>query len=149
MTQLSKRLKPHEDDIQEHIEDNPMVFTLNQPTRVTVKTSEGRYFKKPLIGEESFEATSCYVGKKGDLIFVFKPVDDTGETGKDDYSSMEMKVDEAYSKLDDFADYIKTAINKDVVAEQKAAALESRRLKEELELKKREEVYGDTFGNWA
>ena len=144
-------LKKHEEEIQQYIEDNPMVVMINQPSNVTVKTSEGKYLKKPQIGEEHFEVCSCYTGKRGSFIFVFKPVDP--ETGKSitlqaGFSFMEMKTDEAYERLDGFRDYIKTALNRDVEMEHKKKLQIENDEKEEKRFKKSSESYGDNYGSW-
>ncbi|HDR9086307.1 TPA: hypothetical protein QDB10_002198 [Burkholderia vietnamiensis] len=47
-------------------------FKLTQPLTLTIKTRQGQYKKKAFIGDEAFAFQSVYVGKRGDVIAVFK-----------------------------------------------------------------------------
>ncbi|CAG9229168.1 hypothetical protein [Burkholderia vietnamiensis] len=71
-------------------------FKLTQPLTLTIKTRQGQYKKKAFIGEEAFSFQSTYVGKRGDVIAVFKsrvPVE---------WSFMEVPLNEACMCLNGF-----------------------------------------------
>ena len=71
------------------------VYTLLSAELLTTMSSKG-YAKTSHIGGEEFYADSVYLGKKGKLIAVFKPV------GAAAYGTMEMPVDFAIAKLSDY-----------------------------------------------
>lgn len=48
-------------------------FTIGGPCTLTILNRKDQYKKHPFLGGESFRLASVYVGKRGDLIFVFVP----------------------------------------------------------------------------
>lgn len=54
-------------------EQKGVVWTVSAPCTLTVKSrSDGRYKKKPFIGEEELTLIDAYVGKRGTPILVFE-----------------------------------------------------------------------------
>lgn len=73
-------LEPPVESIQEaaakqitrHFLDNPKVFMLLAPSLLTVLKGD-KYSKRSQIGGEEFVPIGCYEGKRGRLIYTFKP----------------------------------------------------------------------------
>lgn len=82
---------------------NHETFMLGEPLQLTVLRRDGRYSKRSHIGGEDFKPIRAYIGKRGKLIYVFRPV------MVSDYEHMEMEDSEACEKLTGFKDYIKHA----------------------------------------
>jgi hypothetical protein len=100
-------------------------FRLFGPASLTIKTRQSQYKKKSFLGDESFNLTSVYVGKK-EMIAVFKSVKPT------EYAYMEMPIDEAPMKLTGFQTFMeKIGADTDgvlsIVANQKGIAAEQER----------------------
>ena len=49
------------------------VFELSLPSKHTVKLRDGSYSVRPFIGGEKFYPLNAYLGKRGDVIWVFSP----------------------------------------------------------------------------
>ena len=117
-------------------------FMLASPESLTVKRPNGTYAKKAHIGSEDFKPISAYIGKRGKLIFVFKPV------MVSDYVEMEADEHQAKEKLMGFKDWCRehiAAVN-DKIAETRAEqAVE----KEKAAMAKKSEDYAHLgFGEW-
>jgi hypothetical protein len=130
-------------EVEAFIRAYPTSFMLAEPATLTVKTKNGNYSKRPHIGGEDFRATGCYLGKRGALIFVFKPI------FVSDYDLMEMSEQDTVKKLAGFQEYIKQACagGYDAVVKEskKAAAVEHER---EKNANKFEEYADLGFGTW-
>lgn len=118
-------------------------FMLSEPLMVTVKTKDGGYSKRPLIGGEEFIAMGCYLGKRGKLIYTFKPVDVSN------YVQMEMEEARAKKALSGFSDFLKSVVNYDLDRLKKAAQDKASIEAEREKLSEREEQYANMgFGSW-
>jgi hypothetical protein len=102
---LGKDAEEHEEDRRARIatdirarlkEITGQTFMLTGPETLTVKIEESGYKKRPHIGGEEFTVEDVYLGKKGDLIFVFEPISPEG------YDVMEMKEADARRSLSGF-----------------------------------------------
>lgn len=118
------------------------VFELNEPLTVTVTKADGTYRKKAMIGGEEFTASSAYLGKKGNIIFVFHP------NGPAEFKTMELSELEARRSLMPFDRYLSTAIE-GPIGEQ----LRELRKQQELDkitqrIQQGTSVYGDGFGDF-
>lgn len=52
---------------------DPFLVGVQSPVTLTTKDRKGDYRKRPFIGGESFSTASCYLGKRGIPILVFRP----------------------------------------------------------------------------
>ena len=69
---------------------NPNVsLVLGEPVALTVLKGDLTYSKRSMIGGESFELCGCYVGKKKNLVYTFRP------TQASDFHQAEMSATEA------------------------------------------------------
>lgn len=75
-------------------------FQLTGPLNASIKERSGAYKTKSFLGDESFNPTSCYAGKKGDIIVVFKASVPT------QYAFMEMPLGKAVDQLKGFSAYV-------------------------------------------
>lgn len=78
-------------------------YALTRPTSLTFKDRKGGYSKQGAIGSEKFSPHSAYVGKRGTLIIVFKPVDSYLAAK---YAFMEMEAGDCRLLLDGFPAYM-------------------------------------------
>lgn len=117
-------------------------FMLMSPETLTVKKPNGTYSKKAHIGSEDFKPLSAYMGKRGKLIFVFKPIMVA------DYLEMEMDENSAKEKLMGFKDWCReniAAVSTTIAETRAEQALE----KEKEAMAKRSEEYAHLgFGEW-
>jgi hypothetical protein len=116
-------------------------FMLMEPLTLTVLKDKG-YSKAPHVGSEDFHPVRVYMGKRGKMICVFKPVMTA------DYKEMEMAQDEAERSLMGFKEFLK-----ETTAGLDATIADARRQiadKAEREaLKDRYDKYEDLgFGSW-
>lgn len=118
-------------------------FSLGEPTQLTVSRKGGQFTKKPHIGGEEFAFVRAYMGKRGSLIFVFKP------RGVADYEFAEFAEADAKRSLLGFAEALAAAMNTGELRElkdaKKAAVLDAER--EKLEASRAAHYPG--FGSWA
>ena len=117
-------------------------FMLLSPMTLVVKRENGTYSKVAHVGCEDFLPTRCYWGRRGKLIFVFKPV------MASDY--VEMEIDEASARayLIRFGDFLKELVGD---LDQRIARIRTKvAAKREAEkLADRHETYKDIgFGSW-
>lgn len=139
---LSALLKEEIDTITQALRATEETFMLMAPEALTVKRSNGVYSKKAHIGSEDFKPDSVYMGKRGKLIFVFRPVMVA------DYTEMEMDETAAREKLMGFKDWCRENL-----AEVTAKIAETRAEKaveaEQTAMAKRQEEYAHLgFGEW-
>lgn len=117
-------------------------FMLASPESLTVKRPNGTYSKKAHIGSEDFKPQGVYLGKRGKLIFVFKPVMVA------DYTEMEMDETQAKEKLMGFKDWCKDNLAQ-VQAKIAETRAESAVAHERAEMAKRADQYQHLgFGEW-
>jgi hypothetical protein len=117
-------------------------FMLSAPITLTVKRPNQSYAKVPHVGSEDFEPVRAYMGKRGKLIFVFKPV------MVSEYSEMEMDEASATANLVGFKDFLAEYVGDlDFKAGQIRARIAGK--KEQEKLADRAETYKDIgFGSW-
>ena len=116
-------------------------FMLTAPMVLTVKRPKG-YSKANHIGSEDFKPLRAYMGKKGKIIIVFRPVMTA------DYEEMEMEEAQAKQHLMGFDEYFKEAMW-DVREELDAFHKKSADEQEKAALSDRFETYKDLgFGSW-
>jgi hypothetical protein len=117
-------------------------FMLSAPMTLTVKKPNNAYSKAAHVGSEDFGPVRCYLGKRGKLIFVFKPI------MVSDYLEMEMDEAQAKASLVGFKDFLKEHVGDlDYKASQIRARLAAK--KEQDKLADRHETYKDIgFGSW-
>lgn len=124
-------------------------IALNQPCSVVVKTRTG-YKMAPHIGGESFCVSSAYLGKKGNLIFVFTP---QTVNMREQYKFAEFGCAAALDKLTGFREWYDEAMNsidqatagvvRELAAAESTGDLETLRIKRAMEQPGYEE-----FGSW-
>ena len=105
-------------------------FMLSAPMTLTVKRANQTYSKVAHIGSEDFQPWRCYLGRRGKLIFVFKPI------MVSDYVEMEMDEATARLSLVGFEEFLKqyvgdidqrvAQIREQIAAKQEAAKLADR-----------------------
>lgn len=81
-------------------------FMLNTPLSLTVKKADGRFSKRPHVGGEDFAFERAYRGKRGKLIFAFKPV------MVSEYVEMEMDTSNAFDALTGFKEFLQEHFGK-------------------------------------
>ncbi len=121
-------------------------FMLGEPRQLTCKRANGSFIRRSHIGGEEFAFDSIYVGKKGALIFVFKP------SRAADYQAVEMFEKDAIECLSGFKVAMSDAMSIGALAKWANERNEAQR---EAELKAEREAvaahaehYKD-FGAWA
>lgn len=70
--QLDESLQTAAKQIEKHFLDNPKTFMLLSPLLLTVLRGV-KYGKQSHVGGEEFQPVGCYEGKRGRLIYTFKP----------------------------------------------------------------------------
>ena len=114
-------------------------FMLGEPLTLTVLRDKG-YSKAPHVGSEDFKPVRAYMGKRGKMIFVFKPVMVT------DYKEMEMDEAQAVKSLLGFQMFLNEHL-KSVVERLKETRIELAAEAERKSLADRYEKY-EGFGSW-
>lgn len=117
-------------------------FMLSSPMTLTVKKPNGGYSKVAHVGSEDFQPVRAYLGKRGKLIFAFKPV------MVSEYSEMEMDEESCKAHLVGFKDFLREFVGDiDYKTGQIRARLAAK--KEAEKLADRHETYKDIgFGSW-
>lgn len=117
-------------------------FMLSSPMTLTVKKPNGGYSKVAHVGSEDFQPVRAYLGKRGKLIFAFKPV------MVSEYIEMEMDEASCKAHLVGFKDFMYEFVGDiDYKTGQIRARLASK--KEAEKLADRHETYKDIgFGSW-
>lgn len=139
---LNKELAQGLEVINEAIARTGETFMLSSPETLTVSRSSGVYSKKAHIGSEDFKPVRAYLGKRGKIIYVFKPVMVA------DYEEMEMDEVQAREKLMGFADWSREYLKEvqDKIAESRATAAVER---DRAAMAKKAEDYAHLgFGDW-
>jgi hypothetical protein len=98
---LEELLKEELEAINDALASTGETFMLGSPETLTVKRPNGAFSKKAHIGSEDFKPVRAYLGKRGKIIFVFKPVMVA------DYDEMEMDENQAKEKLIGFKEWFK------------------------------------------
>jgi hypothetical protein len=75
-------------------------MNLTGPASLSIKTRQGTYKTKAFLGDEAFTLTGAYMGKRGDIIGIYK------NTLPVDYAFMEMPLKDADEKLRGHRDYL-------------------------------------------
>lgn len=114
--------------------------TLLGPEQLTVEVTGRGYKKVAHMGGEDFIPNSAYVGKRGKIIVVFRPV------GAASYQTMEMAADDAVSNLSAF-EALSITEGGDYKTRMKAISLKAVKLKEREAVKDKAEDYPD-FGSF-
>jgi hypothetical protein len=131
------------EEISEALSKAEETFMLSSPMTLTVKKPNGSYSKVAHIGSEDFSPHSAYLGKKGKIIFVFKPV----MVGTD-YTHMEMEEQQAVASLMGFKEWLRENVG-DTQAKLRDIRQESAKKAEQEKLADRFETYKDLgFGTW-
>lgn len=86
--------------------DEHRKFEVIEPVALTVKDRHGMYSTRSSIGGEQFTPSGAYVGKRGSMIFVFKPL------LLCDYAVMEMEESKALRLLQGFNAYVHTILSR-------------------------------------
>lgn len=81
-------------------------FMLGEPMHLTVRKKDDSYSKRPHIGGEEFIPVRVYAGKRGTLIYVFKP------TEVADYAEMEMGEAQAYEHFSGLKKFMEDMIDR-------------------------------------
>lgn len=117
-------------------------FMLSSPMALTVKRPNNTYAKVAHVGSEDFQPVRTYLGKRGKLIFVFKPV------MVSEYSEMEMDEASAKANLMGFKDFLYEFVGDiNYKTGQIRARLSAKQ--EQAKLADRHETYKDIgFGSW-
>lgn len=117
-------------------------FMLSSPMALTVKKPNGGYSKVAHVGSEDFQPVRTYLGKRGKLIFVFKPV------MVSEYSEMEMDEASARANLVGLKDFLKEFVG-DIETRTAQIRAQLAAKQEQAKLADRHETYKDIgFGSW-
>lgn len=117
-------------------------FMLSSPMALTVKKPNGGYSKVAHVGSEDFQPVRTYLGKRGKLIFVFKPV------MVSEYSEMEMEEASAKANLVGLKDFLKEFVG-DIESRTAQIRAQLASKQEQAKLADRHETYKDIgFGSW-
>lgn len=141
--EMEKDLQALADELTKQIQANPVSCMLMEPLSLTVKKRDGQYSKRPHVGGENFRPESVYAGKRGKMIYVFKPQDVA------DYVTMEMDENMAKKSLSDFGDYIARVAGPEFARSKKEAMEAASMAAEREKLSERIDQYADLgFGSW-
>lgn len=117
-------------------------FMLSSPLALTVKKANGAYSKVAHVGSEDFAPARAYMGKRGKIIFVFKPV------MVSEYSEMEMDERQARESLVGFKEWLRENFG-DMQSKLTEIRSEAAKKAEQTKLADRYETYKDIgFGTW-
>lgn len=120
----------------EELKKASIVYMLNEPLSLTVKTADKGYQKASHVGGEEFKVVRGYHGKRDGAILVFTPV------AASNYTEMELPVSKAET-LSGLPDALtKIGWSKRV----KEIAAEKIKAREELANKERTQAYGNDYG---
>lgn len=120
------------------------VFMLTEQMVLTVKKPDGNYSKRAHIGGEEFIPLKAYAGKRGKLIYIFRPAYVA------EYMAMEMDEDQARRSLTGFDEWVDENIHHELERELRAAQERKARDDERARLATREKDYADQgFGSWS
>lgn len=124
----------------------PVSLMLMEPLSLTVKKAgkpgDG-YSKKAHTGGEEFQPIRCYAGKRGALIYVFRPL------AVANYLEMEMPEAQAKTALSGFETWIKGVVDAELERTRKEAQQASALKAEREKLADRADQYADQgFGSW-
>lgn len=122
----------------EELKKAGILYMLNEPASLTVKTADKGYQKASHVGGEEFKVVRGYHGKRDGAILVFTPV------AASNYTEMEMPVSKSHmlTGLDEALRDV--GWSKRV----KEIAAEKVRAREELANKERTQAYGNDYGGW-
>ena len=123
----------------------PVSLMLTEPLTLTVKKANkpgDGYSKKAHTGGEEFQLVRCYAGKRGALIYVFKPL------AVAEYVEMEMPEAQAKSALSGFETWMKGIVDVEMERNRKDAQRASALKAEREKLADRTEKYGEEFASW-
>lgn len=124
----------------------PVSLMLMEPLSLTVKKAgkpgDG-YSKKAHTGGEEFQPIRCYAGKRGALIYVFRPL------AVANYLEMEMPEAQAKTALSGFETWTKGVVDAELERTRKEAQQASALKAEREKLADRADQYADQgFGSW-
>lgn len=116
---------------------------LTEPLSLTVKKRDGSYSKRPHVGGEEFCPVKAYAGKRGKLIYVFKPL------AAADYLEMEMDEAQAKRSLSGFKEWLDTVFDYELASQKKEAIKAVSLAAEREKLATRVDQYANLgFGSW-
>lgn len=121
------------------------IFKLNQPYTLTVKTRTGSYRKHPVIGGDTLQVSSAYMGKTNQLIIVFVPKDPHLASK---YGFVEMTSKEARLMLDGFASYMDHVLALDFDEQVEGFKYEAMAEERQSHLEAQTSKYTESFGSW-
>lgn len=123
----------------------PTSLMLNEPLNLTVKKAgkpgDG-YSKKAHTGGEEFQPVRCYVGKRGALVYVFKPL------AVAEYLEMEMLEAQAKKSLSGFELWLKGVLDPELERARREAQQAASVRAEREKLATHAEKYGEEFASW-
>ena len=123
----------------------PVSLMLTEPLTLTVKKANkpgDGYSKKAHTGGEEFQPVRCYAGKRGALIYVFKPL------AVAEYVEMEMSESQAKKSLSGFELWLKGIIDPELDRTRKEAQQASALKAEREKLATHADKYGEEFASW-
>ena len=141
-SELSQEMDSFLYALAEKFADSKETFLLSGPATLTVKKGEDSasgYSKVPHIGGEDFKPVSAYMGKRGNPIFIFKPVMASG------YSFMEMSEKDARAQLVGFKEYLSEIDYYDFMTEYGRRLT---KIKDGKAIEAKGEQYSGEFGSW-
>lgn len=118
-------------------------FSLAQPANLTVVLNGGQYSRRNHIGGEDFHIHEVYLGKRGDLIYKFRP------NGASSYILMEMREQEAIKQLLGFGEFASKLYQDETLRELIEARDRASLDRERAQLATREEYKEMGFASWA
>lgn len=128
-------------------ERHGLTFMLSEPANLTVQKPGAEFSKVPHIGGEYFILKSCYMGKRGKIIFRLTP-DSAAH-----YSHVEMSETEASNLLAGFREFMAAMNRDDIIAKMREKIRDATTAK--LEESEREKMAGKYdqysnigFGSW-
>lgn len=101
--------------------DNLPTFEVDGPHSLTIFRHSGQYAKRPFIGEEQFIPVSVYLGKRGDLIYCFRP----NAWGPTEYKHIEVPGKDVENVFKGFREFLVRVLDEDDEATRAAARNEA------------------------
>ncbi len=127
-------------EIRDLIESIRPQVSLKGPASLTVASEKG-FRKAQHMGMENFKLKGVYMGKRGSLVWQFKPEDVA------DYTTMEMTDSEAFKQLNGFKEAMNQVLSEESLAWLKNMKNQKVKEAEEAKLETARTSYAD-FGSW-
>lgn len=116
-------------------------FMLAGPINLTVKMNDGGFSKKNHIGGEGFIPIGAYLGKRGQIIYQFKPVDIAP------YKTAELTERQVTEYLSGFDDFV-AQLAPEWCRKSEEALKKKRQEKRAAEEQRHRKSYGEDYGSW-